>query len=72
MQRKIIKVGTSAAVLIPKSVLDEQRMKIGDTVHVAVSKKALASDAAIDPKVIEWTDKLMKRYKPMLKKLASS
>lgn len=73
MQRKLIKVGTSAAVLIPKSVMDEQGMKIGDQVHVEVSKKArVGSQKDIDPAVLEWTEKLRKRYQPMLKKLASS
>ena len=73
MQRKLIKVGTSAAVIIPRSVLDEQKIKIGDIVHVDVSKKArFVPMSDIDPEIFKWTEKLRKRYKPMLKKLASS
>ena len=73
MQRKLIKVGTSAAVLIPKAVLEEQGFKIGDLIHIEVSSKAsVSAKPVIDPAVLEWTDKLIKRYRPLLKKLASS
>jgi len=73
MQRKLIKVGTSAAVLIPKAVMDEQGMKIGDMIDVDISKKGRGSaTSVIDPNVLAWTEKLRKRYQPMLKKLVSS
>ncbi|OGL72924.1 hypothetical protein A3D73_01305 [Candidatus Uhrbacteria bacterium RIFCSPHIGHO2_02_FULL_60_44] len=72
MQRKLIKVGTSAAVLIPKAVMDDQRMKIGDTIHVEFSKKGTAAHPVIDPEVIQWTDEFIAEYKPLLLKLADS
>jgi hypothetical protein len=73
MQRKIIKVGTSAAVLIPKAVLDEQKMKIGDMVHVEVLKREPKTEKqVIDPRIIQWTDEFMEEYRPLLKKLTNS
>lgn len=73
MQRKLIKVGTSAAVLIPKSLMDEQGMKIGDMIDIDVSKKGKATvKSVIDPKVTQWTDEFIEEYKPLLKKLAHS
>lgn len=73
MQRKLIKVGTSAAVIIPKSVLYEQGIKIGDTVHVKVSKKEATKPALdIDPEIFEWTKKFRQRYQPLLNKLKNS
>jgi antitoxin component of MazEF toxin-antitoxin module len=72
MQRKLIKVGTSAAVLIPKAVMDEQGVKIGDVVEIEMSKKSGAKKHSVDPALLEWTEKLMKRYEPALKKLAHS
>lgn len=73
MQRKLIRVGTSAAVLIPKATLDELQAGIGDTVYIEISKdKKTFEEQVIDPSVLAWTEKLRKRYKPMLKKLASS
>lgn len=73
MQRKLIKVGTSAAVIIPKAMLDEQGMKIGDTVRVEIFKKTRDdSRSVVDPKIIQWTDEFIKEYRPLLKKLADS
>ncbi len=73
MQRKLIKVGTSAAVLIPKSVMDEQGVKIGDMVEIEMSEKTSASaKMKIDPKIIQWTDEFIKEYRPLLEKLANS
>lgn len=73
MQRKLIKVGTSAAVLIPKAVLDEAHLKIGDIIHVEVSKTAAkTAKSGINPDVLEWTKKIRSRYAPLLKKLVDS
>jgi len=72
MERKLIKVGTSAAVLIPKSLLEEQKLKIGDFIHIEVKKTADEGRRIVDPEIIEWTDEFIKKYKPMLKKLARS
>lgn len=73
MQRKLIKVGTSAAVLIPKSVMDEQGVKIGDMVEIEMSEKTSGSaKMKIDPKIIQWTDEFIKEYRPLLAKLTNS
>lgn len=72
MQRKIIKVGTSAAVLIPKSVMDEQGVKIGDMVEIEMTEGSRTPKMKIDPKVIQWTDEFIKEYRPLLDKLADS
>jgi antitoxin component of MazEF toxin-antitoxin module len=68
MLRKIIKVGTSAAVVIPKTELKKHGMKIGEEINVLISKK----NDYIDPEIIVHVDKLIKRYRPMLEKLARS
>jgi hypothetical protein len=49
--------------------MEEQRMKIGDTVEVEIGKK---SRYTADPDLLMHVEKLMKRYEPMLKKLVSS
>ena len=73
MQRKLIKVGTSAAVLIPAEVLKEQGVKIGDIVTISLSKEGKTpKKLVVDPEVFEWTKKFRKRYQPLLNKLASS
>lgn len=70
MQRKLIKVGTSAAVLIPKEELEKIHAGIGDTVHIQISKSSFKS--SVDPELLASVKKIMERYEPMLKKLASS
>lgn len=73
MQRKLIRVGTSAAVIIPKEVLKELNVDIGDAVYLNVSNKPTTEqETLVDPAVIQWTNEFIKEYTPMLKKLASS
>ncbi len=73
MQRKLIRVGTSVAVLIPKAVLEEQGVHVGDMVHVEVSKRDMTKkSSAINPELIQWTDEFIAEYKGLLKKLADA
>lgn len=73
MQRKIIKIGSSAAVIVPKEVLREHKLKVGDFVNVTLSKgNESAGSIALDPQIVQWTDKFIEEYRPMLKKLAKS
>ena len=75
MTQKVLKVGSSAAVTIPKGSLKELGLAIGDQVNVVVDKKskrmiieAAASD--IDREVLDWTDTFIKRYRPALDALS--
>ena len=75
MTQKVLKVGSSAAVTIPKGSLKELGLAIGDQVHVIVDKKskrmvieAVAND--VDREVLDWTDSFIKRYRPALDALS--
>lgn len=75
MQRKLIKVGSSAAVLIPKALLEEQGVKIGDMVEMDLRKndhKAAKRQTVIDPRVIQWTDDFIEKHRGLLKKLSKA
>lgn len=73
MQRKLIKVGSSAAVLIPKALLDELKVKIGDTVHIEMAKKAhAATPSVVDPEIVQWTEDFIATYRPLLKRLSKA
>ncbi|MDD5726478.1 MAG: AbrB/MazE/SpoVT family DNA-binding domain-containing protein [Patescibacteria group bacterium] len=73
MQRKIIKIGSSAAVIVPKEVLRDHKLKVGDFVNVTLSKGTEGAEPIkLDPRIIQWTDKFIEEYRPMLKKLAKS
>ncbi|MCR4325276.1 MAG: AbrB/MazE/SpoVT family DNA-binding domain-containing protein [Patescibacteria group bacterium] len=75
MIQKVLKVGTSAAVTIPKKSLKELGLKIGDsvavTVNVAHKRLTVEPSVAVDRELVTWTDSFIKKYKPALKALAS-
>ena len=79
MTQKVLKVGSSAAVTIPKEVLKVLGVKIGDRVHVQTypelrvfvitsihNKKKAAFEIA------SWTDHCIKNYGPVLRALSKS
>ena len=75
MTQKVLKVGTSAAVTIPKKSLEELGLKIGDMVVVEFDKKRRAVvieavEKSSDSEVLAWTNQFIKRYKPALDALA--
>ncbi len=75
MTQKVLKVGSSAAVTIPKKSLEELGLKIGDSVDVRIDpKKGVVFIEVRKPMVnnetLEWTKKFIERYRPALEALA--
>jgi putative addiction module antidote len=75
MTQKVLKVGSSAAVTIPKKSLEELGLKIGDHVSLSIDKarKVVTISAAsesVDHELLDWTRKFIERYKPALRALA--
>lgn len=79
MIQKIIKVGNSAAITIPKEFLQDARYKIGEEVALEVNShlrtlvvkpKSQASNKTLTPEFKDWLDGFMKEYQPILEKLA--
>ena len=75
MTQKVLKVGSSAAVTIPKGSLKELGLAIGDQVNVVVDKKSKrmmieAATSGIDREVLDWTDTFIKRYRSALDALS--
>lgn len=77
MTQKVLKVGSSAAVTIPKKSLEELGLKIGDRVSVEINKKfksvvirprPLLSKA--DTKIAKLTSNFINRYRKDLEALA--
>lgn len=82
MTQKITRMGNSAAVVIPKSILAESGLKIGAVVNVAfkadlgnvvieIPRKRVSTNVVIDREVFAVANDLLKRYLPAFKKLAS-
>lgn len=74
MTQKVLKVGSSAAVTIPKKSLEELGIKIGDEVMVDVNPKTkkvvIEPIAKSNKEIIEWTNKFIDRYRDALEALA--
>ena len=75
MIQKILKVGTSAAVTIPKHSLELLGMRIGDQVEVDVSKEIMTvrpagKSSAREKKITELTLNFIERYRKDLEELA--
>jgi len=79
--KKIIKVGNSAAVMLPSSFIKEGSLKIGDEVIVEtmpryqtamIKPKTASYKTSITPEFKEWIDKFTKKYDQLLKKLAKT
>ena len=75
MTQKVLKVGSSAAVTIPKKSLEELGLKIGDSVDVRIDpKKGVVFIEVRKPMVnnetLKWTKKFIERYRPALEALA--
>ncbi|MDO8183880.1 MAG: hypothetical protein Q7T49_02760 [bacterium] len=75
MAQKIIKIGSSAAVTMPKRSLADLGLKIGDLVTVQINKhqRSVTVEPVIsndNKETITWTKNFIKRYKPALLSLA--
>lgn len=75
MIQKVLKVGTSAAVTIPKRSLKELGLKIGDSVMVDVKNSTVVVRATPErsvhsKKITELTLNFIERYRKDLEALA--
>ena len=74
MTQKLLKVGSSVAVTIPKKSFKELGLKIGDEVRVFVDpeKKTVRIESAkrISRELLDWTDHFIAKYRPALRALA--
>jgi len=75
MIQKVLKVGTSAAVTIPKAALKKLGLTVGDKVKVAIDekKRVVKIEPAIgkvDKELLTWTEKFIEKYRPALEELA--
>ena len=75
MTQKVLKVGSSAAVTIPKKSLEELAIKIGDDVTVEIDKKSVIIKpqkrlSEEDIKVAKLTLNFINRYREDLEALA--
>ncbi len=79
MIQKIIKVGNSAAVTIPKEFLTETGIQIGDELIIETNvaaqmflakTKKQAGKMSLTPEFYTWLDNISEKYKDVIKELA--
>jgi len=74
MIQKVLRVGSSAVVTLPKKSLQELGIKIGDEVIVDVDRKrrrvVVEPVQKIDGELLRWTDAFIERYRSALEALA--
>ena len=77
MPQKVIKIGKSTGITIPKEILEELNLKAGDQVVVEVDKKqggafirTTKKKMTVDRELLDWTDRFIEEYRPALEALA--
>lgn len=74
MTQKVLKVGGSAAVTIPKKSLQDLNLKIGDRISVEVDRTRrtvmIKPFIAVDKELVDWTQKFIRQYREALEFLA--
>ena len=71
MIQKIIRVGNSVAVTIPKKVIEEKNLKVGQLAEVDIQPVKKTRKTTLTPAFLEWVDKYIKKNRPALEELAS-
>lgn len=74
MAQKVIKIGKSTGITIPREILGEMRLKVGDQVSIEYNKKKrsfhVRPSIEIDEELLDWTEKFIEEYRPALEALA--
>lgn len=70
MIQKVLQVGSSAAVTIPKGALKGLGIAVGDEVSVAVDmdrkRVVIESQTPVNEELVSWTKRFIKQYRPAL------
>ena len=70
MIQKIIRVGNSVAVTIPKKVLEEKNLKVGQLAEVDVQPVTKTRKITLTPSFLKWVDDYIEKNRPALEELA--
>ena len=70
MIQQTIQIGNSIGVIIPKNVLEEKKIKVGDKVEVDV-KPVKKSAGGVDARFMKMADEFIEEHKDVLQALAN-
>ena len=70
MIQQTIQIGNSVGVIIPKNILEEKRIKVGDKIQVEI-KPVKKSAGAVDARFMKMADEFIEEHKDVLQALAN-
>ena len=75
MLQKVIKIGSSVGITIPKKSAEELGLSAGDSVEFAVSQRERRITiepviTSVNTEILEWARGFVKKYRPALEALA--
>lgn len=78
MAQKIIKIGSSAGVTIPKKLLEKTNLAVGDHITISIDEStgklqiepSDTDGVVVDRELYDWTKGFIEQYKPALEELA--
>jgi antitoxin component of MazEF toxin-antitoxin module len=74
MVQKIIKIGSSIGITIPRKSAEELGLAVGDSVEFSVNKEhkriTIEPALSVDTETVQWARSFIERYRPALKALA--
>lgn len=81
MAQKIIKIGSSVGITIPKETLSELGLSVGDKVRISVTQEGNGGRLSVEPEreakiqelrpdVVVWTKSFVEKNRELLKRLA--
>ncbi|MDO8474533.1 MAG: hypothetical protein Q7S62_03270 [bacterium] len=75
MTQKVLQVGSSAGIIIPKKTLGELGLRIGDQVNLEANIKQkklviVPVSKTVDKELLNWTRKFIDKYRSALEALA--
>ena len=69
MIQQTIQIGNSVGIIIPKNILEEKRIKVGDKIQVEV-KSIKKSIDGVDAQFMKMADEFIEEHKDVLQALA--
>lgn len=70
MVQRLISIGNSVGVIIPKNILKEKNIKLGDRVELDIKPIKLQAED-IDAKFMKMADEFIEEHKDVLQALAN-
>ena len=65
MTQKLLQIGSSVGITVPKQYLKERGLKVGDEVEISIKPAH-----KINKELLDWTDDFIEKYRPALEALA--